>query len=247
MKSVAYAVLVFLVLSPLLTMQTKASDAQTAVQIVGAQTFDSWGNPNFLLNRGKNMTASVELNTQLSGTFKFSITVFDEANVPVGFTTQNCKLAVGQNVLNFTLIVASFAYVGVGKLAVIVMDADNIAVCPEYDTVICIQQSDASPRTQPSALTSPATPAPNSTSAMPEHTSIASEIPQTPPETAPTFEPTFTESASPTTKTPSTTPLPTSLQTIPELNPAFAIAALLELTGCALIGRQKQKKKQNTR
>jgi len=219
--------------------------AATPVQIVSAQTYDSWGNPDFFLNRGRNMTVQVLVNSDSVQDLLFHLSLQDEVQTPSGFLSSTCHLIVGRNVLNFTFLIQSYAKVGIGNLSVFATDANGVPVGSEFDAIIYIQDFDQLQGNQPSSIpmdpnmTASSSPAfsptlapsvvdlPNAT-ISPSSSSLAS-----PSESVPVQSPA-------TLTTPQITQTPLSQASVPEFSPVL-VFVMVTLMSFFLVSRYRRR------
>lgn len=184
-------VFVFCFLLPLFSMHIQVGKAATGAQIVDVKTFDSWGNQDFFLNRGRNMTAVAYLNSQFNQTLQVYVSVEDETQVPSGFASQEFNVTEGQNILNITLLVQSYGKVGLANVTILATDTNNLPICSEFVTAVYIQEYNSTSRVQATATPQP--------SSSPFITPVATFCPSPTPPISPTPDLTIDTGSNPST------------------------------------------------
>lgn len=125
MKYLRVIVILGIFFVSMLALQFKVVEATSPMQIVSSSSSDPWGNVGNNIYRGYPASVDLSLDSSVSGTYQVYVTLVDTNNIPVGFaTTGNIQLN-GKNNLMLNLNVASYAFVGLGKYVIVVVDQNS--------------------------------------------------------------------------------------------------------------------------
>lgn len=132
----SFSILVLLIIS-VFSLQLERVEATPTTQIVSATSIDCWGNINNVIYRGLQTSVVIVLNSQINGNFQVCASLFDTCNTPVAYTAGNFELQSGNNTITLFLKASAFAFVGSGKLHIVVSESNYTPVA-SLDTPVYI-------------------------------------------------------------------------------------------------------------
>ena len=130
-----YTLFIFIDSIHFFSIQTKGVKAESPIQITSITPVNYFGNIDFLVDRGLQMSVVVVLDSQLNGTFSVHASLSDNCSVPVGIAEENFLLNEGNNTVVLKINVARYANVGLGSLHVTVSETNGLPIVSSSLTV----------------------------------------------------------------------------------------------------------------
>jgi hypothetical protein len=138
MKTVFAIILLFLIITPLVSQSIICTAEMTSINIQNIVPMDIFGNTNYFINRGFPLKIIVHLTSPISKDYYLSVSLFDINNVPAGFAIDTFLVNEGENNLELSLVTSEYAYTGLGILHIALSNIDRSPVA-SFDQHIVIQ------------------------------------------------------------------------------------------------------------